>query len=63
MPGWSFTKLPDVGRREQLVHLTMSLPGDDLCFGLCGDVPGQVLVRQHDDLLRTKRFDDLQRVT
>ena len=57
-----FAQLPDVGRREQLVHLAMALPGDDLHVRLRGDVLRQIFIRQHDDALDAERLDDLQRV-
>ena len=37
----------------------MALPGDDLDLGLGGDVAGEVLVRDHDDLRHPERLDDL----
>ena len=55
--GMIFAQLPDVGRREQLMHLAMALPGDDLHVGLGGDVLRQIFVRQHDDALDAERFD------
>ena len=49
--GMVLADLPDVVRREQLVHLAMALPRDDLHGGLGGDVLRQIFVRQHDDAL------------
>ena len=56
-PGFSWRSTVDLERREPLVHLAGPGPGDDLDPGLGGDVPGQVLVRDHDDPVRAERLE------
>ena len=44
--------------RKTFMHFATALPGDDLDFGLLGNVICKVFVREKYDFVDTQRLDD-----